>query len=106
MNGVESQRRKAIKSAHALLELLNQIRTSHQLNMDQKEALEDDEKAIREIANLLHKIQSKEQIRDIWNKMNQMKRDFGGYIGNEDGNRIEMFMDNLWSNVLNLYQKL
>jgi len=105
MNTFVSKRNETIQSADALLELLTMIRSDHLLDMDQEEALREDEIAIQEIVTLLQNAKTKEQTRDIWDRLNQMKREFGGYVGNEDGTRLAELMENLWSHVFDLYQR-
>ncbi len=106
MENLIPARKKAISSAKRLLDLLAKIEDQQILDSEQKKALEQDQKAIRQIEQELTNVDSIEGVTDLWYCLAKLKREFGGYVGDDSGRLLMNLFENLYKDVFSLYQKV
>lgn len=92
---------KSIRSAFELVTLLEGINEKCKLSNFEKEGVQEDIQSVKNIIQLLQQVQSKEQIREVWNLFQIISRNFGGYEGGLIGIRLNKAHTKLWKNLLN-----
>lgn len=94
--------RKSTESANELIDLLKWIAEECSLNNDEIEGVQDDIESINNVVQLLQQALSKEQIREVWNLIQRISHEFGGYVGGKIGVKLNKAFNKLWEDLLNL----
>ena len=89
-----------IENCHRIFYLLDMIEQSERLSIDQMSALQKDRESIQTLLELISEAKSKQQIRDAWVWVNEIKHYYGGYNSGDLGKNLTQSFDLLWQNVL------
>jgi hypothetical protein len=99
-------RNKPITSAQELLHYLKLLPEKVLLNQHQEKALHEDIKYLESLISELFEANSKEDWRKVWSSINNRSRNFGGYVGDQLGQKINQLYDALWRDILDSNNKL
>lgn len=91
---------KSIDSALELIKLLDWINEECALDIGKKEGVQEDIESIKYIIRLLQQVQSKEDIREVWSFFQNISHEFGGYVGDRIGRKLDKAHTKLWENLL------
>lgn len=93
---------QCIESYQRLLKLLESIEHSGKLTNDQMNALLVDKESIHTVITIVTEARSKQQIREAWTMINEIKKNFGGYAGDETGRLLTFSFEQFWQDISNL----
>ena len=90
---------------HKLYSLLNTIHGQTKLNPQQQKALMQDIRVVQEIISTIGDAESTDDWRSIWRTFLEVKRNFGGYVGNELGQKLTWLTETLFQDILDSYSE-
>ena len=98
-----SLKMKPIESAQKLYSLLNTIQSQTNLNPEQKQALTQDIRVVQGIISTIDGAESIDDWRSVWRTFLEVKRNFGGYVGNELGQKLTWLTETLFQDIFDSY---
>jgi hypothetical protein len=97
---------KPIESAHKLYSLLSDIQSRTKLNPQQQQALIQDIRIVQEIISTIDGAESTDDWRSVWRNFLEVKRNFGGYVGNELGQKLTWLTETLLQDIFDSYTEV
>ena len=94
---------RPIESAHKLYSLLNDIQSQTKLNPEQQKALIQDISVVQGIISIIDGAESTDDWRSVWRNFLEVKRNFGGYVGNELGQKLTWLTETLFQDIFDSY---
>ncbi len=96
---------KSIVSAQKLYSFLVNLSSQVPLTPEQNQALMQDLRKVEKLILLLNEANSAKDWRDLWTMIVEMKRSFGGYVGDELGQNLVTLLERLWGDIFELYSE-